>query len=651
MTEHINTDKHKPSKSRLLEWQDYSPPTYSRARRKSLYVALRDGVRRAVDYIVPCNEEGPVRRALPVIYQSQRYGRAWKKRDGIIETLVGNASPGGDITLRLPTRAETYLAWFLMHGYAVVVADMRGAGASYGAEVEQASLESCLDELDTIEWIAAQPWCDGNIGMSGISYGAESQLMAASVSPPHLRAINPSAPEVDRFHGGAFAMGGVFRHGWQGAWYEQTRKLDTAVNDALERTICPVDSDPTGQELSLAVAERTAEISRARYQEVQREWLDGIAGKRFWDQIPYSHAFQANGPNSTINLRDRINASGIPVFLITGWFDSYTAEITRLFNCLSVPKQLVIGPWAHGPNKTRDGVEGAAGSAYLATLQVAGIRWFDYWLKGIDNGVLEEPAVTYAVMSSESAWSWRTADRWPPPGTISTELYLGSDSESHGALTPIDAGWLSPDRMSLEAGVGQDVYTVDYAASTGRSNRWFAAATNEYRAVYGDLRLKIDSHGICYTSAAQVDELTVIGHPIVKLLSTANSGDLDFIAFLERVRADDVSEYLTEGMLRASHRSLGLPPYPYFGMPFPESSSEAVSKTEPLSGGVRELTFELYPMAVTIRKDEKLRLTIVHIDAGNTATPIVEPPPQVVLYHDSRYPSHVLLPLLDRQTT
>ena len=129
------------------------------------------------------------------------------------------------------------------------------------------------------------------------------------------------------------------------------------------------------------------------------------------------------------------------------------------------------------------------------------------------------------------------------------------------------------------------------------------------------------------------------------LHATADSEDLDFVAFLEVVAPDGRSQYLTEGMLRASHRTLGVPPYHYDGLPFPDSSSAVVAATPPLSAGVSELTFELYPVGAVVPAGSRIRLSIVHIDVGNTATPVLDPAPHVTLHRTGRYPSQLVLPL------
>ena len=155
--------------SRFNEYTGYAPIRYQRAKRSSVYVAMRDGIRRAVDVYLPLDSGRVVKERLPVIYLSQRYVRAWKNPDGTIDSPVARVQPDGTFQIGDGGGYGGIYSSYLRYGYAVVIADMRGAGASFGPEIEFNSLEACNDEYDVIEWIAAQPWSNGKIGMLGIS--------------------------------------------------------------------------------------------------------------------------------------------------------------------------------------------------------------------------------------------------------------------------------------------------------------------------------------------------------------------------------------------------------------------------------------------------------------------------------------------------
>jgi len=645
--------------SAFLRYSGHSAPRFERARRASVYVPVRDGVRRAVDIYLPVVEERVASGRLPVIYQSQRYVRAWKNADGSYDSPVAHINPDGTFRIGDGGSDGGVLSWFLRHGYAVVVADMRGAGASNGAEIEANSLQAGEDEYDIIEWIARQPWSDGNIGMIGISYGAESQLMAAGTRPPHLKALFPAAPEFDRFRGEAFVMGGIARTGWLASWLQSTQAANAVTSPSVApaaaampppptRAIAPVDADRKGRLRDQAIEERRRASSEGKG--ITREFqviADVAAGKLFWDDVPYGVSFQRRGPNHLANQLARIDSAQVPSYFLTGWFDLYTAGGTRYYNNLTMARRLVIGPWTHSPGNLEDAPDGARTQSYRETMRVEGLRWFDHWLRGIDNGVTQEPPITYAIMDSPERWFWRATDRWPPADAAPVVYFLAEGPS--GTARSINNGLLTTGRTALERGDGRDEWRVDYTTTTGTSNRWIRQNPRTRSGLggtnYGDLTPN-DVKGLTYTTEPLTRDVVVAGHPIVTLYATSTAADGDSIVYLEEIDAKGVSHYRTEGMLRASHRVLGDPPYRYGGLPLPDSRRKIVEQTPPLSAGVAELTFELYPTANLFEKGHRIRVSVVGNDRGNTTTPILDPPPTVTLFHTSKHPSRIELPVL-----
>jgi putative CocE/NonD family hydrolase len=636
--------------SRFNEYRGFTEPRHQRANRISVYVPMRDGVRRAVDVYRPLESGRPAAGKLPVVYLSQRYVRAWKNPDGTIDSPVARVQRDGTFTIGDGEGTGLY-SWYLRFGYAVVIADMRGAGASFGPEIEFNSLEAGRDEYDVIEWIAAQPWSSGKIGMLGISYGAESQLMAAASRPPHLTALVAAAPEFDRFHGEAFVMGGVSRTGWTAQWLQQTQGSNavTAAPPPAQaaptrsRTIAPVDADRSGRLLAQAIEERRQ--ANAKGQGLTREFeviADIALGKLYWDEVPYASTFQNTGPNHLANSLARIDSAGIPTYFVSGWFDSYTNGATRYYNNLTMPRRLTLGPWPHGPTGFPNGLADPRAREYITTLTVDGLRWFDHWLRGVDNGIEREPPVSYGVMERMDRWSWRHEIGWPPRATRTSLFFAAGPS---GSVRSVNDGLLTENRGALERG-GADRWTVDYTSTTGQTNRFMAASGSKLD--YGDLAPN-DAKGLTYTTAPLEAEVTVAGHPVVTLYATSTATDGDFIAYLEEVDPSGRSEYLSEGMLRASFRVLAdTTPYRYGGLPLPDGRRKVVEATPPLSAGVAELTFELYPTANRFERGNRIRVTVVGIDRGNTQTPVLDPAPTVTLFRSARYPSRIELPILAR---
>jgi uncharacterized protein len=170
--------------------------------------------------------------------------------------------------------------------------------------------------------------------------------------------------------------------------------------------------------------------------------------------------------------------------------------------------------------------------------------------------------------------------------------------------------------------------------------------TSGSKLEYGDLAPN-DAKGLTYTSAPLLADVVVAGHPVVTLYATSTAVDGDFIVYLEEVDPSGRSEYLSEGMLRASHRVLAdRTPYRYGGLPLPDGRRKTVESTLPLSAGVAELTFELYATANRFDRGNRIRVTVVGIDRGNSQTPVLEPAPIVTVFRSARYPSRIELPIL-----
>ena len=289
---------------------------------------------------------------------------------------------------------------------------MRGGGASFGMRRGPFTPEESQDAYDITEWFAAQPWCDGNIGMYGLSYLGITQYMAASTQPPHLKAIFPMMAMFDMY-GFAFP-GGVFQNNFVLHWGGGNTLLDKMIRAA------PVDDDTDGALLEAAVKEHAANwnIYTLALKNPFRDSNDTPDGTAIYTDF---------GPSSYL---DAINASGVAIYTLGGWYDMYTRDAVLWFNNLTVPQKLVLTPWSHNGSGEFD-------------LMAEHLRWFDYWLKGIDNGIMDEPPIYYRVMGAPRETAWRTADQWPLPNEQPTPYYLHAGPS--GSVASINDGLLSPD--------------------------------------------------------------------------------------------------------------------------------------------------------------------------------------------------------------
>ena len=557
--------------------------------RQSLYVPVRDGTKLAVDIFRPVRDGQVVTRPLPVLWIHHRYQRATFQH-GRLFTILD----------QLP-----WLNKVLEHDYVIAAVDARGSGASFGTFIGATSAESLWDAYDITEWLAVQPWSDGNIGMFGRSAMGLAQLVAAATAPPHLRAIFPEMPPFDPYSIGY--SGGILRSIFTTVLFPGLSVLDQSSSAAR------VDADQDGALLAQALIGHKGNVNPDliltglpyRNSTVPgtdlRPWIDGA---------PWT-------------LLDRIGQSGVPIYLLGGWFDLLAVDTMRWYSNLSNPRKLIFGPWSHNQDHGLD-------------MAAEHLRWYDYWLKGIDNGIMAEPPILYYRMGAPIGQDLGSAWQWPLPQAQPTNYYFGDgrsgtvDSENDGTLST------SP---PLSSGLS-DSRPVEYAASTGRETRWVAALIggNGFSNLAGN-----DRNGFTYTSPPLTEALEITGHPIVRLWASSTATDGDFFVYLEVVDRSGYSLALSEGALRASHRATAIPPFNDLGHPFHGSYQEDIA---PLQGEPVELALDLTPISVLLKADQRLRVTITGADRDNASTPNLSPVPIVSIHRGADFPSYITLPTI-----
>jgi putative CocE/NonD family hydrolase len=305
-----------------------------------------------------------------------------------------------------------------------------------------------------------------------------------------------------------------------------------SVRRSLKATGPPVDDDSAGVRLAEASStrrERRGSPRDAPFRDSQQVGFDLVV-------------------NVTGNVPARINKGQVPVYLWAGWFDVYGRDPFVWFTNLTVPKKLGVGPWFHN---SRDETKRAERVDLLTTEQ---LRWFDYWLKGVANGIMDEAPIHYAVIMDSSRWEWRDAAEWPVKSAGIVEYYFREGLT--GTVESVNDGTLSVDAPSSD---GQDAVQVDFTATSGTTTRWT-------QRDYGDLSNN-DAKGLTYTTPPLQEDVLVVGHPVVTLYVSSTASDGDFFVYLEEVDTLNVSHYVTEGVLRASHRAVHVPPCDNFRTP------------------------------------------------------------------------------------
>ncbi|OGD20576.1 MAG: hypothetical protein A2W03_07940 [Candidatus Aminicenantes bacterium RBG_16_63_16] len=591
-------------------YQGYSAPLYKEWVRSSQYVPVRDGTRLAVDIIRPSRDGQPVAEPLPVIWTFTPYGRAARLPDGRLMSQME----------QLPWLPEVS-----RHGYVVAAADIRGTGASFGHIEGNFIPQEAADAFDITEWLAAQPWSTGKIGMFGISYLGITQYMAASVAPPHLVAIMPDMAMFDLY---SFTYpGGVYQDNFLADWSGLVKMLSTVQPAA------PVDEDKDGGLLKAALAEHQANRYPVDYA-VPSPFRDSPLGgttpiRPFIDWSPHAFLKGLQGAGSRV-----------AVYHVAGWFDMWSRDAVTWFNNFRNPQKLIIAPWSHSHDFAKGWkatVEPLTGFVPKFDYAAEQLRWFDYWLKGINNGVMNEDAVHYFTMGAAEGKAWKSARQWPLPEVRSEAYYFQAGPS--GSVRSGNDGFLS--RKQPSGYSGMDDCVIDYTTSSGPSTRWHNGRGGDFG--YSDMAGN-DAKGLTYTTAPLEAAVEVTGHPVVHLWVTSTADDGDFFAYLEEVDETGFSHYISEGVLRASHRRLAAAPYSYMNLPYHRSFKEDIGPLP--KGQAVELVFDLLPTSNIFDPGHRIRLTITGSDQTSFLTPELSPPPRVSVFRNRKMASFVELPVV-----
>jgi putative CocE/NonD family hydrolase len=591
------------------KYQGYSRPIYEEWVRTSEYVPVRDGTKLAVDIFRPSVKGKPVSEPLPVLWTLTCYRRAFLTPEGKLVTVLD----------QLP-----WMQQILRHGYVVAAVDIRGSGASFGVSRGVFTPEEAADAYDITEWLAAQPWSSGKIGMFGVAYLAITQFLAASTAPPHLVAIMPDMAMFDLYS--LTYPGGVFQDDFISEWSKLVKMLDTVEPAA------PVDNDPGSKLLAAALKEHQENVYPDAYTAAE-SFRDSVIPETDiqpyldWSPHDYLRGIKEAG-------------SGIAIYHVAGWFDMWPRDALTWLNNLPNPQKIIVLPSSHTHDFAKgwkETVEPLLGFDFKFDIGAEQLRWYDYWLKGINNGIMSEPPICYFTMGAPEADIMKDAQQWPLPEEKPTRFYFQAGPS--GSVKSAHDGLLT--RAAPKADSGQDEYSVDYTTTTGKLTRWNNGRGGDF--LYLDMSGN-DAKGLTYTSAPLEEDVEVTGHPVVHLWVSSTAEDGDFFAYLEEVDETGYSHYITEGVLRASLRKLAPAPYNYMGLPYHRSFEEDMEPLEP--GLPEELVFDLLPTSNIFDAGHRLRLTVTCADQLNFQTPELSPVPRVSVYRNKNSSSYIKLPVI-----
>jgi uncharacterized protein len=441
-----------------------TPATYSTMKIVQAWIPMKDGVRLAVNLFMP---DGPLAGAKP-----------GEKFPAILEYLPYRKD---DWTLARDWELHSYI---VRRGYVTARVDIRGTGASEGNPPDREySDQEQQDGLEVIAWLAKQAWSNGNVGMTGISWGGFNSIQMARLHPPALKAIIAMCATEELFHDDIHYIDNLMH----------ADEFELAMDLQLGLTRAP---DFPTDEKSLATR-FDAKPWFPLYLHHQRD-------SEFWRRASVA-------PD---HYEDYI----VPSFMIGGFLDGYRDSIPRFFEHAKAPIKALLGPWNHSfPHDADPGPS--------IEWRVDATRWWDYWLKGIQNGIMDEPRFQVFMRHwyppdptiAEIPGDWRAEKTWPPANTRTQTLFL------------------EPNHM-----LG-DAPPLDSAASTGQQLQYVPSIGNEAGFWWGDLtadQRPIDAYSLVYDSAPLEKDTALLGWPKVFLQVSSTAPLADWFVRLSDVAPD-----------------------------------------------------------------------------------------------------------------
>jgi uncharacterized protein len=514
-------------------------------------------------------------------------------RDGVYLSadLIRPDSPGRfpAILEYIPYRKDDHsrlsLGWhdyFAQRGFVGVRLDVRGTGGSQGINTDEYMPQEQEDGYDAVEWLAAQPWCNGSVGMFGASYGGFTAIQVAMKQPPHLKAIVPLYATDDRYTDDChYTQGGNLRMYYDIGVYGGFM----AALNAL-----PPYPELAGDDWATLWTQRLE-----KNEPYLPKWLHHQVDGPYW-----RHG----------SLRPDYDQVRCPVFLVAGWRDGYANPMLRMFERLKTPRKLMMGPWVHVRPHTS--IPGPRIDFFHEVL-----RFFDFWLNGNDNGVMQEPAVTTYMQeyslpertADVTPGHWRCDESFPVAGAHEQTFFL----RRNGLLG-----------QSVDPSTGMDA--LEYMPALGTGNGYWSGGGISF--YLPDDQRADEAYSLVYTTTPLNEETHILGWPKVILHAASSARAATFVAKLSDVAPDGHSALIVDGSLNATRRHSF-------------SEPEALVPEE-----IYELRIPMMPTGWVVKPGHCLRLAISGSDFPN-----LWPSPEAAInkvYRGGQYPSRLTIPIVPK---
>ena len=602
-----------------------SEPSYDVHLEQDVAVAVRDGVMLATDLYLPATGGRPAEGMFSAVMERTPYDKG------------------------APPRPETG-RYFASRGYVTIFQDTRGRFKSGGSFVKY--LDDPADGFDTVEWIARQPWSNGRVGTFGISYGAHTQAGLAAANPPHLSCMFLDCGGFTNAYDNSCRNSGAF----------ELRQVCWAFTQAK-----------AGKEAQNPTVRAALEAEDLRDWFKRMPWRKGHSPLRWapdyeeyifdmWTRSEFDDYWKQMGVCNELYFD---GYSAVPQLHMGSWYDPYSRTTTRNYSGLTPikkgPVRLLMGPWTHGAhNRSYAGdVDFGPQSTVVGSLAAdyddLRLRWFDRWLKEIENGIDAEPSVKIFVMGGgdgrkndrgrlNHGGRWRGEREWPLARTEYRPFYLHTDG-SLSTETPADPESASSYQFdprhpvpTIGGNISSGADIMEGGAFHQQEDPRFFGSQEPY------LSLASRHDVLVFQTPPLESALEVTGPVVVKLWVSSSAPDTDFTAKLidsyppSTDYPQGLDMNITDGIIRARYRD----------------SFEAPEMMTP--GEVYPLTVELYPTSNLFAAGHRVRLDIsssnfprLDVNPNTGEAPALSRRAVVAentVYHDSGRPSHVVLPVI-----
>jgi putative CocE/NonD family hydrolase len=585
----VTTSSEEPTwKARL------STPNYEVRTLIDLKITMRDGVKLSANVFLP-EKEG----RWPVILERSPYGA--KSTDWYVNRAL----------------------YYAHRGYVYVLQDVRGRYDSEGTFHPWD--QEINDGRDTLDWCGTQSWSTGNVGMIGMSYMGLVQWLAAPTGSPYLKTIIPHACAADYYMYGMNYTGGAFMHYINLPW-------GMNVSSRTFQSSLPYDWDKVLRLLPILTAD---EVSTGRAVDFYHEWVLHSTYDDYWKKVSNFGKYQK---------------MDFPILQIVGWLDPHVRSLIANYEGiqkdgtpLAVREQkVIIGPWIHTDKPVQTYGELDFGPDSILDMYELFLRWMDRWLKGLQNGVEKEPPLKLFTMGTNR---WRTAEKWPLPETVWTKFYLRSGGRANSLY--------GNGKLSLTA-PGDNEPSDNYVYDPEDPVPTLGSDANGQILPLDNRPVERRDDVLVYSSDRLTEDVEITGPMQAYLYASTSATDTDWTVKLVDVYPEGKAINMFEGIIRGRLHDPGVI---RSGVPAP-GQYEHPKLLEP--GKVYKFTVEVGVISTVFKKGHQIRIEVSssnfpHFDRNLNNGGQLGVDPRIVvakqtIYHNSRYPSYLELPVIPAKT-